>query len=147
EITDAPNAPDCIRLTISNTGDGIPPEAVPHLFSRYFRASTNETKGYGLGLAICKQNIDMHGGSIEVENVPYEQASFHITLPVGKPYLLVLSADRSLTDRIGERLSESWRTESVETAEECLTSVMAELPTAIFIDNYAEDTTELLAQL
>src|SRR5439155_24898198 len=85
EIEIDPTAPDHIRVTISNPGEGIPAEALPRLFLRYFQGPSGQQRsGYGLGLAICKQNVELHGGSIEVDSVPHERTSFRFTLPFGE---------------------------------------------------------------
>lgn len=57
------------RATVSDTGVGISPEHLPHVFDRFFRADpsrTRDTGGAGLGLAICRAIVARHGGSIEI---------------------------------------------------------------------------------
>ncbi len=66
------------RVEVADTGAGIPPENISHLFEPYF--STKET-GTGLGLAIVKKAIDDHGGTIEVQSEPGGGTTFTITLP------------------------------------------------------------------
>jgi signal transduction histidine kinase len=53
-------------LTVSDSGEGIPPELLPHVFERFVKGPNS--KGSGLGLAIAHDIIVAHGGSIEVEN-------------------------------------------------------------------------------
>ncbi len=59
-----------IVLYIQDTGLGIPDEALPHLFEKFFRVREHETRaaGTGLGLSICKQIVQGHGGRIEVKS-------------------------------------------------------------------------------
>ena len=59
------------RITVSDTGDGIPEEAKKNLFSPFF---TTREKGTGLGLAIVKNIVEGHGGHIEIES-PVEKDS------------------------------------------------------------------------
>jgi signal transduction histidine kinase len=66
------------QIEIADTGAGIPPENISHLFEPYF--STKET-GTGLGLAIVKKAVDDHGGTIEVQSEPGSGTTFTITLP------------------------------------------------------------------
>jgi signal transduction histidine kinase len=66
------------RIEIKDTGQGIAPENISHLFEPYF--STKET-GTGLGLAIVKKAVDDHGGTIEVQSELGRGTTFTITLP------------------------------------------------------------------
>lgn len=73
------------HLTVSDTGSGIAPEHLPHIFDRFYRADrsrSRETGGTGLGLAIAKAIVELHGGSISAQSsgVAGEGATFHIRL-------------------------------------------------------------------
>jgi len=57
-----------IRVEVLDTGIGIPPQDLPHIFEDFFRASNVETKGTGLGLSIAKRIVEAHGGTICVES-------------------------------------------------------------------------------
>jgi len=73
-------------LTVSDTGPGIPPEAVPHLFDRFFRVDAERSsarQGSGLGLAICNDIIVAHGGRIWVDSSEGDGSSFSVALPTG----------------------------------------------------------------
>lgn len=64
-------SPEWATIEIRDNGMGIPPEAVPHIFERFYRAEQSRnslTGGSGLGLAIASQIIEGHGGSIRVES-------------------------------------------------------------------------------
>jgi signal transduction histidine kinase len=70
---------------VADTGIGIPPTAVPHVFEEFYRASnarTLEERGTGLGLAIVKDLVERHGGSIEVESVENQGTRFTVSLPL-----------------------------------------------------------------
>jgi two-component system OmpR family sensor kinase/two-component system sensor histidine kinase BaeS len=76
-----------IRVTVADTGPGIPAEDLPHVFNRFWRADrarSREQGGSGLGLAIARQLIEAQGGHIGVESdgVPGRGSSFWFTLPV-----------------------------------------------------------------
>ena len=70
-----------ILVRVKNSGDGIQPEDLPHVFERFYKADKAHTsgKGTGLGLSICKQIMEMHRQTIEV--LPLESgAAFRFTL-------------------------------------------------------------------
>lgn len=76
--------PDKVEVTISDTGVGIDPNDLPHIFDRFYRgdkARTRTAGGTGLGLAITREIIARHHGSIDVESVPGEGSTFTIRLP------------------------------------------------------------------
>ncbi len=68
-----------VIITLIDNGLGIPPEHLPRLFEPLF---TTKTRGLGLGLAISREIIERHGGSINVESAPGEGTTFQIKLPV-----------------------------------------------------------------
>ncbi|HLF24761.1 MAG TPA: HAMP domain-containing sensor histidine kinase [Anaerolineae bacterium] len=80
-------APDAQHLTVSvaDTGSGIAPDDLPHVFDRFYKS--HESRGSGLGLAIAKNLIAAHGGEISVESEPEKGAMIRFTLPV-KPHPL-----------------------------------------------------------
>jgi signal transduction histidine kinase len=72
-----------VRLTVQDTGPGIAPEALPHIFDRFYRADgsrSEETGQSGLGLAIAKALIEAHGGTIGVESAVGQGTTFGIEL-------------------------------------------------------------------
>ncbi|MEI6455623.1 MAG: ATP-binding protein [bacterium] len=70
-----------VKISVIDTGPGIPEEKVRDIFKPFF---TTRTQGTGLGLAIAKEIIEMHLGEIWVENNPGEGCTFHIILPVAE---------------------------------------------------------------
>jgi nitrogen-specific signal transduction histidine kinase/HAMP domain-containing protein len=68
-----------VAVRISDTGKGIPPEVLSHLFEPYF---STKAGGTGLGLAIARKNIEEHGGKIEVESKENQGTTVTILLPV-----------------------------------------------------------------
>lgn len=72
-------------LTVEDSGPGIPPEDLPRIFERFYRADrsrSSTTGGTGLGLAISKAIVEAHAGSIEVTSEPGKGTSFCIRLPL-----------------------------------------------------------------
>ncbi len=74
---------DQVRITISDTGRGIPPEHLAHIFQPFF--TTRDESGTGLGLYISHNIVHNHGGSIIVESTVGTGATFTILLPADKP--------------------------------------------------------------
>jgi signal transduction histidine kinase len=79
--------PTDVVVSVVDTGPGIPPEHVPHIFDRFWRAhhtsNGSQARGAGLGLAIAKGIVEAHGGRIWVESRgPGTGSVFHFTLPV-----------------------------------------------------------------
>ena len=74
-----------IEMSVADTGPGIRPEDLQHLFERFYRGdpARGRSAGSGLGLAIVKQWVEAHGGTIEVENRKSGGACFIIQIPVG----------------------------------------------------------------
>jgi signal transduction histidine kinase len=71
-----------VRVTVIDTGPGIAPEQIPHLFGRYWQANRRDHRGIGLGLAIAKGIVEAHNGRIWVESALGQGTRFHFTLPL-----------------------------------------------------------------
>ena len=86
-----------VQVSIIDTGEGIAPEFLPHVFDRFRQADSSTTRrhgGLGLGLSIVKQLVEMHGGSVRVKSAgPGTGSTFAVTLPV-----LVLHPDPQRLD-------------------------------------------------
>ena len=71
-------------VAISDTGIGIPPEDLPHIFERFYRVDKARSRAEGssgLGLSICQYIADVHGGRIEVESQMGKGSTFTVRLP------------------------------------------------------------------
>jgi two-component system sensor kinase FixL len=68
-----------VEISISDTGPGMPPEVADNIFQPYF---TTKEKGAGLGLAICRNIIEDHGGEIVAASAPGQGSTFTIRLPL-----------------------------------------------------------------
>jgi heavy metal sensor kinase len=71
-------------LTVSDNGEGIPPEHLPHIFDRFYRVDKSRnrrTGGTGLGLSICHWIAEAHGGTIEVHSEAGRGTTFVLSLP------------------------------------------------------------------
>lgn len=70
---------DYIKVMVSDTGCGIPEDALPHIFERYYKL---DQSGTGLGLYIVKTIVEAHGGTVEASSVVGEGTTFTFTVPV-----------------------------------------------------------------
>jgi len=72
-----------VRISVSDSGPGIPPEDLSRVFERFYRVDKSRARpgGTGLGLAIVKHLVELHGGQAVAENPPDGGARFVITLP------------------------------------------------------------------
>jgi two-component system, NtrC family, sensor histidine kinase KinB len=79
----AERAGEQVALCVSDTGLGIPPEHLPHLFEKFFRVpGTERGSGTGLGLAIVREIAQAHGGSVTCQSTPGTGTVFRILLPI-----------------------------------------------------------------
>jgi signal transduction histidine kinase len=75
------------HLTVTDNGIGIPPEDLPHIFDRFYRAHNVDDRrfaGMGLGLFICRGIAEQHGGQIRVSSRPAQGSTFHVVLPLAR---------------------------------------------------------------
>jgi signal transduction histidine kinase/class 3 adenylate cyclase len=135
-------AGDHVRMQVIDTGIGIRKEQIPHLFERFRQAEGSLNRSYegsGLGLALVKELVELHGGQISVESVYSEGTTFTVWLQTGTSHLPLeqvlevpieiqssraaveladLEPELPLTDAIRQSLSEDGEVEEWETGEE-----------------------------
>ena len=76
---------DTLSLKISDTGMGIPPDKLPHIFDRFYQvddAMNRQAEGTGIGLALTKELVRLLKGNIEVQSTPAQGTTFAISLPI-----------------------------------------------------------------
>jgi DNA-binding response OmpR family regulator len=128
--------PKEINLIVADTGRGISPERLPFIFDRFFRAvdeETETTEGHGIGLALVKELVELHHGSITLESKLGEGTTVNVVLPRGKAHLK--PEELLLTTATAERTRRKAVPEIVQEAE-------AEIPTAVPTDT--KDKTHIL---
>ncbi len=150
-----------LQVTVTDTGHGIAPDVLPHVFERFKQADSSTTRthgGLGLGLAIVKNLVELHGGSVQAESAgPGCGARFIVTLPAGlhEPALeqgarapsvtgeydltgvqvLLVDDDPETLAVIGRLLSQyNAEVETASTAEEALERLQASHPDILISD-------------
>ena len=112
-----------VEITVKDTGVGIPPDAIPHVFDRFHQVEGAEQggqKGTGIGLALVKAIVELHGGTISLESEPGFGSAFFMRLPKGTAHLSseALEETAAHTHR-DEEPYESWdRDETMIEAQE-----------------------------
>ena len=100
---------DGVRLTVADSGTGIPADQVPHLFERFHRvegARSRTFEGSGIGLALVHDLVALHGGEIGVDSVLGEGTVFSVDIPLGSAHL-----DPA---HVREEADEPWRPTAVQ---------------------------------
>ncbi len=102
--------PSAVEITISDTGIGIPEDSLGKIFDAFYQADSSMARGYGgvgLGLAITKELVTAHGGTIRVKSRVSEGTSFTVRLPLragGRPRLDSVLSARRRAAQVEERL-------------------------------------------
>ena len=94
EVTSLDNARLAVR--VADTGRGIPSDELPGIFDRYYRVNRGEASdagSTGLGLAITRHIVELHGGRIQVESALDQGTTFSFDLPLATDHLATLTAD------------------------------------------------------
>jgi signal transduction histidine kinase/DNA-binding response OmpR family regulator len=81
---------DAVLLTVADTGVGIPSSELPHVFDRFHRVQGTRARtheGTGIGLALVKELVQLHGGAVTVESEVHRGTTFTVSLPLGSAHL------------------------------------------------------------
>ena len=142
---------DFALTSVTDTGPGIPKDAVPKLFDPFFRVSQHErshTNGLGLGLAIVKELVELHGGAISVESAEGVGTRFQFTLPIAgredqkkslvpasRVRLLVVDDDPDIRDVLRDRLeSDGYAIRTAKDGREAITTLFQEPVDGVILD-------------
>jgi CheY-like chemotaxis protein len=141
-----------VQIMVEDNGMGIPEDAIPNLFNKFYRVDNSDHKrigGTGLGLAICREIVNAHGGRKWVESEIYKGSRFYFTLPANSlstvylygnnsfddKYILIVEDDRALSQLVGESLSYSnIKYRIVKSGEEAIEQIKAAKPFIIILD-------------
>ena len=122
-------------LTVKDNGEGIPREKLPYIFDRFYQAGKH-TSGTGIGLALVKGIAELHGGSVSVESVPGEGATFFIRIPIRHEGAEILESRDAA--EFTERFQDVYRAAD-SSLEEAATSVTeSDRPTILVVDDNSD---------
>lgn len=76
---------EALQIQVADNGQGIPGDALPHLFERFYRVPGTVSEGTGLGLSIVKSIVEKHGGYVGVSSAPGKGSEFTLALPIVHP--------------------------------------------------------------
>jgi PAS domain S-box-containing protein len=99
--------PESVSLEVKDTGIGIPPEEIPHLFERFHRVKNSQGRTYegsGIGLSLVQEFVRLHSGTVQVQSVEGKGSCFTVIIPTGSAHLPPerISATRtSVSTRLG----------------------------------------------
>ncbi|MBE9607063.1 PAS domain-containing protein [Acetobacteraceae bacterium H6797] len=128
-----------VRLTIADTGAGIPSEALPRLFERFFRIEgqwSRSHEGSGIGLALVRELVELHGGRIEAESDgPGRGSAFHVFLPYGEAAAGAVAGTATPRSRAFVEEALRWLPDE---AEAPLTPPLGTRPRLLVIDDNAD---------
>jgi CheY-like chemotaxis protein len=115
------------EIRVTDTGEGIAAEFLPHVFERFRQADSSSTRGHtglGIGLAIVRHLVELHGGSVRAESAGRGTgSSFCVELPLRQPDAAASPRDRAPAQQPGPATLDGLRVllvDDVDVARECL---------------------------
>ncbi len=138
----APHRPDFQRVSVSDTGRGIPADQQEHIFDRLYQVKTGAAAtegGLGLGLYICRELVELHGGTIWVESAPGQGSAFSFEVPLSQrarqPQILIVDdAPDILTGLRAHLEREHFNVTSAGGGTEALQQMQRQLPDVVLMD-------------
>ena len=122
-------------LTVKDNGEGIPREKLPYIFDRFYQAG-KLTSGTGIGLALVKGIAELHGGSVSVESMPGEGATFFIRIPIRHEGAEILESRDAA--EFTERFQDVYRAADSSLEEAASSVTESDRPTILVVDDNSD---------
>jgi|GEM_PF-1892548 len=137
-----------IKITVTDTGAGIPKQFLGQLFDKFFQIDLQNTKqqGTGLGLSICKQLVELWGGEIGVESQIGEGSSFWFTIPMQVLPMQQLESPTFATQKIDFQLINVLLVEDVVVNQEVAKIMLEQLGCEVELANHGEEAVNKVKQ-
>jgi signal transduction histidine kinase/CheY-like chemotaxis protein len=136
-------ADDGVVLTVADTGIGIPAGELPLIFDRFHRVQgslARNREGTGIGLALVRELVGLHGGRVSVASDPGAGSTFTVTVPYGSPDAEVDAAHPTIPSEAAHGTAEAWETDVAPRAQP---SAPAGTTTVLVVDDNADMRTYL----
>jgi PAS domain S-box-containing protein len=142
KVDDAPGCPQLLQVSVSDTGRGIPPEEQERIFDRLYQVKAGDAsteQGVGLGLYLCRELVQLHGGSIRVESEPEKGSTFSFVLPKSiqllHSHLLVVDDDPDMLELLRQVLvAERFNVRTARDGLEGLHEMRRQRPDLVILD-------------
>lgn len=141
-VGQAPDRPQLLEVSVTDTGCGIPEAERERIFDRLYQIKSGDAangQGVGLGLYLCRELVQLHGGDISVKSEVGRGSTFSFFLPMDRQWLqtslLVIDDDPHILDMVRELLgAEHFHVRTARDGEEGLAEIRRQVPDIILLD-------------
>ena len=142
KVSEAAGRPELLQVSVTDTGCGIPKEEQEHIFDRLYQIKAGDAsteQGVGLGLYLCRELVQLHGGNIWVESEPGAGSKFIFVVPRSqeslRSNLLVIDDDPATVEMLRQLLTaEQYNVRTARNGVEGLQQMRRQTPDLILLD-------------
>lgn len=140
QVRESPRSAELLEFSVRDTGCGIPKAEQERIFDRLYQVKTGDaaTGGVGLGLYLCRELVQLHGGDIWVESEPAAGSTFSFVIPKSphllRPNLLLADDDPELLDTLQELLRRDYHVRIAKDGVEAIEQIEQQVPDTLVLD-------------
>lgn len=141
KVHEARSTPDVLEISISDTGCGLVKEDRDRIFDRLYQVKAGDAatgQGLGLGLYLCRELVQLHGGNIRVESDPGRGSTFTFVLPKDQQLrwsnVLLVDDDSAMLDMLRSYLEREFNVRTARDGDEALEQMRRQLPDIVVLD-------------